>query len=63
MKERVRQFIGETVNNVWLGTFHSICVKILRKYPELAGLKPNFTILGEDDQKRVIKKNSSGQQH
>ena len=52
MKERVRQFIGETVNNVWLGTFHSICVKILRKYPELA----NFTILGEDDQKRVIKK-------
>ena len=56
LKERVRQFIGETVNNVWLGTFHSICVKILRKYPELAGLKPNFTILGEDDQKRVIKK-------
>lgn len=56
MKERVRQFIGDTVNSVWLGTFHSICVKILRKYPEKAGLKPNFTILGEDDQKRVIKK-------
>lgn len=56
MKERVRQLIGESVNTVWLGTFHSICVKILRKYPELAGLKPNFTILGEDDQKRVIKK-------
>lgn len=56
MKERVRQLIGESVNSVWLGTFHSICVKILRKYPELAGLKPNFTILGEDDQKRVIKK-------
>ena len=56
MKERVRQYIGDTVNSVWLGTFHSICVKILRKYPELAGLKPNFTILGEDDQKRVIKK-------
>lgn len=55
MKERVRQYIGDTVNSVWLGTFHSICVKILRKYPELAGLKPNFTILGEDDQKRVIK--------
>lgn len=56
MKERVRQFIGDTVNSVWLGTFHSICVKILRKYPNLVGLKPNFTILGEDDQKRVIKK-------
>ena len=56
MKERVRQFIGDTVNSVWLGTFHSICVKILRRYPELVGLKDNFTILGEDDQKRVIKK-------
>ncbi len=56
MKERVRQYIGDTVNSVWLGTFHSICAKILRKYPELAGLKPNFTILGEDDQKRIIKK-------
>lgn len=56
MKERVRQYIGDTVNSVWLGTFHSICVKILRKYPEQVGLKPNFTILGEDDQKRVIKK-------
>ena len=56
MKERVRQFIGDTVNSVWLGTFHSICVKILRRYPELVGLKDNFTILGEDDQKRVITK-------
>ncbi len=56
MKERVRQFIGDNVNSVWLGTFHSICVKILRRYPELVGLKDNFTILGEDDQKRVIKK-------
>ncbi len=56
MKERVRQFIGDTVNSVWLGTFHSICVKILRKYPELVGLQPNFTILGEDDQKRIVKK-------
>ena len=56
MKERVRQFIGDTVNSVWLGTFHSICVKILRRYPDLVGLKDNFTILGEDDQKRVIKK-------
>lgn len=56
MKNRVQQMIGEVVNSVWLGTFHSICVKILRKYPELAGLKPNFTILGDDDQKRVIKK-------
>ena len=56
MKERVRNFIGDAVNSVWLGTFHSVCVKILRRFPERVGLKDNFTILGEDDQKRVIKK-------
>lgn len=55
MRERVQNLIGDMVNNVWLGTFHSICVKILRVHAELVGLKPNFTILGEDDQKRVIK--------
>ena len=55
MSERARQMIGEMVSAVWLGTFHSICVKILRAYPELVGLTPRFTILDEDDQKRVIK--------
>ena len=55
MKERVRNLIGDMANNVWLGTFHSICVKILRNHAELVGLHPNFTILGEDDQKRLIK--------
>jgi DNA helicase-2/ATP-dependent DNA helicase PcrA len=55
MKERVYNLIGEMANSVWLGTFHSICVKILRQHAELIGLKSNFTILGEDDQKRLIK--------
>ena len=55
MKERVQNLIGDVANSVWLGTFHSICVKILRNHAELAGLKSNFTILSEDDQKRVIK--------
>ncbi len=55
MKERVMGMIGGVADSVWLGTFHSICVKILRKHGELAGLKPNFIILNEDDQKRVIK--------
>lgn len=55
MKERVQNIIGDMVNSVWLGTFHSICVKILRAHAELVGLTSNFTILGEDDQKRVIK--------
>lgn len=55
MKTRVQDMIGSMVDSVWLGTFHSICVKILRAHAELVGLKPNFTILSEDDQKRLIK--------
>ena len=55
MKERVYNIIGETSSSVWLGTFHGICVKILRNYAELVGLHNNFTILGEDDQKRLVK--------
>ena len=55
MRERVEKIIGNMVESVWLGTFHSICVKILRVHAELVGLNSNFTILGEDDQKRVVK--------
>jgi len=55
MKTRVQEMIGSMADSVWLGTFHSMCVKILRKYAELSGLKSNFTILDEDDQKRLIK--------
>ena len=55
MKNRVQEMIGGVADSVWLGTFHSICVKILRSHAELAGLKSNFTILGEDDQRRLIK--------
>ncbi len=55
MQERVQKMIGEVANSVWLGTFHSICVKILRAHADLVGLNSNFTILGEDDQKRLIK--------
>nr|DAT27715.1 MAG TPA: REP HELICASE [Caudoviricetes sp.] len=55
MKERVEGMIGAIANSVWLGTFHSICVKILRSHAELVGLNSNFTILSEDDQKRLLK--------
>ena len=55
MKTRVMDMIGPMADSVWLGTFHSICVKILRYHAELVGLKNNFTILNEDDQKRLIK--------
>jgi superfamily I DNA/RNA helicase len=39
----------------WLGTFHAICVKLLRRHAELVGLKSNFTILDTDDQVRLLK--------
>ncbi len=56
MKDRVGQMVGQIVEGMpWLGTFHSIGVKILRRHAELVGLKSNFTILDVDDQIRVIK--------
>ena len=48
--------VGQIVEGMpWLGTFHSIGVKILRRHAEMVGLKSNFTILDVDDQIRVIK--------
>jgi DNA helicase-2/ATP-dependent DNA helicase PcrA len=56
MKLRVGEMVGEAVEGMpWLGTFHSIGVKILRRHAELVGLKPNFTILDVDDQIRLLK--------
>ncbi len=55
MRLRVQELIGGITESIWLGTFHSICVKILRRHAECVGLKSNFTILDEDDQKRLIK--------
>src|SRR5215475_13899526 len=56
MKARVGAMVGQIVEGMpWLGTFHSIGVKILRRHAELVGLKPDFTILDEDDQIRLIK--------
>ena len=55
MKVRLGKILGETVGaDVWAGTFHSICVRILRKYTIQAGLKPNFTIYDTDDCKKII---------
>ncbi|MEP3670428.1 MAG: UvrD-helicase domain-containing protein, partial [Roseibium sp.] len=56
MKERIAGFVGGNVEGMaWLGTFHSICVKILRKHAELVGLQSSFSILDTDDQIRLIK--------
>ena len=56
MKERIRALIGDIVEGMtWLGTFHSIGVKLLQRHAELAGLKSGFSILDTDDQLRLIK--------
>ncbi len=56
MKVRVGQMVGQIVEGMpWLGTFHSIGARILRRHAELAELKPDFTILDTDDQIRLIK--------
>src|SRR5437763_8368374 len=56
MKARVGVMVGEAVEGMpWLGTFHAIGVKILRRHAELVGLKPDFTILDVDDQIRLLK--------
>ncbi|MFD0858332.1 ATP-dependent helicase [Roseovarius aquimarinus] len=63
MKTRVGTLLGQSIEGMpWLGTFHSICVKLLRRHAELIGvagtnltLKSNFTILDTDDQLRLLK--------
>ncbi|OWU73071.1 ATP-dependent helicase [Phaeobacter sp. 22II1-1F12B] len=56
MKNRVGQMLGQSIEGMpWLGTFHAICVKLLRRHAELVGLKSNFTILDTDDQIRLLK--------
>ena len=56
MKERLEQMIGLPARSVWLGTFHSVGIKILSRYTSEAGLKPNFIVLNTDDQERLLKK-------
>ncbi|MXP40973.1 AAA family ATPase [Altererythrobacter soli] len=56
MRHRVGQLIGDAVEGMpWLGTFHSICAKMLRRHAELVGLESNYTIIDTDDQLRLLK--------
>ena len=56
MKLRVGRLLGDAAEGMaWMGTFHSLSVKILRRHAELVGLKSNFTILDTDDQLRLLK--------
>jgi len=55
MKDRVSALINRPVEGWWLGTFHSLAARLLRRHAEMVGLKPNFTILDTDDQIRLLK--------
>ena len=55
MKERVNALVGDAINDIWLGTFHSICVRILRKFIDRIGYEQSFAIFDTTDQKTLIK--------
>src|SRR6267154_812081 len=60
MKERLEAMIGRAADGVWLGTFHSVAARILRRHAEIVGLRSNFTILDSDDQQRLLKQLIAG---
>ena len=53
MKERIMNLIGAT-DGIWLGTFHSVCARILRMHAEVVNLGNDFTIIDADDQQKVV---------
>ena len=55
MKERVKNLVGDAANDMWIGTFHSICVRILRKFIDRIGFESSFIIFDTSDQKTVVK--------
>ena len=56
MKSRVSDMVNFPIDRMWLGTFHSLCLKILRKHYDKINLKQNFVIIDTDDQLKLIKK-------
>ena len=55
MKERIEGLVGDAVRDMWIGTFHSICVRILRRFIDRIGFEPSFIIFDTSDQKTLIK--------
>ncbi len=55
MRDRVDNLLGSQSEGWWMGTFHSLAARILRRHADLVGLKPSFTILDTDDQIRLVK--------
>jgi DNA helicase-2/ATP-dependent DNA helicase PcrA len=55
MRERVSAILGRPAEGLWLGTFHALCARMLRRHAEYVGLSSSFTILDTDDQMRLLK--------
>ena len=55
LKERIGAMLGDKADDIWAGTFHSVCGKILRRYAQLIGYTSHFTIYDTDDQRRLMK--------
>ena len=55
MRERVDKIVGFGSESIWVSTFHSSCVRILRRYIDRLGYENNFTIYDTDDQKSLMK--------
>ncbi len=55
MRNRISKLLGQPTEGLWIGTFHSICVRILRRHAEYVNLTSDFTILDTDDQLRLVK--------
>jgi DNA helicase-2/ATP-dependent DNA helicase PcrA len=55
MRERVAAILGRPIEGLWLGTFHALCARMLRRHAEQVGLSANFSILDADDQLRLLK--------
>jgi len=55
MRERVGALLGRPAEGLWLGTFHALCARMLRRHAEHVGLTPSFSILDTDDQLRLLK--------
>ena len=54
MKERLSKILGDDALDIWAGTFHSVCVKILRRFIDRLGIDNSFTIYDTDDQKKLV---------
>jgi DNA helicase II / ATP-dependent DNA helicase PcrA len=55
MRERVEQILGHPAEGLWLGTFHALCARMLRRFADRVGLQSHFSILDSDDQLRLLK--------